>query len=333
METELHRRHQFRNLVGKSAKMRCIYGLVEKLSQLNTTVLITGESGTGKELIAKALHYSGPRATKPFIAVNCAALSESLLESELFGHTRGAFTGAIGDKQGRFQAAEGGTILLDEIGDISPLIQLKLLRVLQDKQYERVGEAVSRTADVRVLACTNKDLKEKIARGEFREDLYYRLKVVEIALPSLRERQEDVPPLAEHFRMLFNRRLNRNIERLSTEAMAHLMNYSWPGNTRELEHVIERAFVLCRGNEINAEHLPREITHTLAAPVASRPGGERLLRQDADLLLTLENARWNKARTAAMLGISRQTLYRRLKALHIDSKECHDEEHLDATGT
>jgi transcriptional regulator with GAF, ATPase, and Fis domain len=193
LERELRERHQFHKIIGKSKKMQEIYSLLEDLTDLETTVLITGESGTGKDMVARALHYSGQRAFKPFVTVNCSALTESLLESELFGHVKGAFTGAIKDKQGRFQAANGGTILLDEIGDISPFIQMKLLRVLQEKEYERVGESVTRKANVRVVACTNRDLKEKVIKGEFRQDLYYRLKVVEIALPPLRHRLEDMP--------------------------------------------------------------------------------------------------------------------------------------------
>ena len=192
LERELRERHQFQNIIGRSKKMQDTYRLLEDLANLETTVLITGESGTGKELVARALHYSGQRAFKPFVTVSCSALAESLLESELFGHVRGAFTGAIKDKQGRFQAANGGTILLDEIGDISPLIQLKLLRVLQEKEFERVGESTPQKVDVRVIACTNKDLKEKVRRGEFRQDLYYRLKVVEVSLPPLRDRLEDL---------------------------------------------------------------------------------------------------------------------------------------------
>jgi len=199
LERELRERHRFQNIIGRSKKMQDTYRLLEDLANLETTVLVTGESGTGKELVAKALHYSGQRSFHPFVAVNCSALAESLLESELFGHVRGAFTGAIKDKQGRFEAANGGTILLDEIGDISPLIQLKLLRVLQEKVFERVGESVPQKVDVRVIACTNKNLKEKVRRGEFREDLYYRLMVVEVALPPLRDRLEEFTSFGRSF--------------------------------------------------------------------------------------------------------------------------------------
>jgi transcriptional regulator with GAF, ATPase, and Fis domain len=206
--------------------MQNIYHLLEDLANLDTTVLITGESGTGKELVARSLHYSGNRAFKPFTTVNCSALAESLLESELFGHVKGAFTAAIKDRLGRFETANGGTIFLDEIGDISPLIQLKLLRVLQEKEFERVGESTSRKVDVRVIASTNKDLREKVKNGEFRQDLYYRLKVVEVVLPPLRERLEDIPLLVDHFRVIFNQRFGKNIEGISREVLGRFMDYS-----------------------------------------------------------------------------------------------------------
>ncbi|MEE0816183.1 MAG: sigma 54-interacting transcriptional regulator, partial [Desulfovibrio fairfieldensis] len=225
---------------------------------MNTTVLITGESGTGKEKIAHALHYGGRRAGRPFIRVNCSALAESLLESELFGHAKGAFTGADRESVGRFEAAHGGTILLDEIGDISPLIQLKLLRVLEEKEIERVGETTPRKVDVRVLAATHRDLKKAIAEGTFREDLYYRLNVMNIRIPPLRDRVEDIPLLAEHFRLKFNGQYAKSIAGVSTEVMEIFMGHPWPGNVRELEHVIERAFVLCGGEMIRPEHIALE---------------------------------------------------------------------------
>gem|GEM_PF-6245753 len=271
LKRQLCEQHQYHHIIGRSKKMRDLFCLLEKLSDMDTTVLVTGESGTGKELIAKALHHGSHRAFKPFISVNCSALAENLLESELFGHVRGggAFTGAFKDSQGRFQAAGSGTVLLDEVGDISPLIQLKLLRVLQDKQYERVGESVARNMNARIVACTNADLKQKVSRGEFREDLYYRLKVMEIALPPLRERMEDVPLLASHFCSLFNQRFGKEIEGFSKDALAKLMNYSWPGNIRELEHAIERAFVLCSKKMITPEHLPAEILDCCRTPAAN----------------------------------------------------------------
>jgi two-component system, NtrC family, response regulator HydG len=321
MERELRERHQYQNIIGKSKKMQEIYALLEDLADLETTVLLTGESGTGKELIARALHYSGHRAFKPFMAVNCSALAENLLESELFGHVKGAFTGAISNRQGRFQAANGGTLLLDEVGDISPLIQLKLLRVLQEKEFERVGEANPQKVDVRVIASTNKDLKEKIKAGEFREDLYYRLKVVEIFLPPLRERLEDVPLLADHFRQAFNRRFKKNIEGISSDVLAKFMDYHWPGNVRELEHVIERAFVLCHGGMIAMDHLPTEIRTHKAPPGPLTPAARSgKPKQAQDILEALNHTFWNKSKAAAVLGISRQTLYRKLKEFDLPRK-------------
>jgi len=313
IERGLRERSHFQNLIGKNKTMQDIYSLLEDLANLDTAVLVTGESGTGKELVARALHYSGNRAFKPFVTVNCSALAESLLESELFGHVRGAFTGAIKDKQGRFQAANGGTILLDEIGDISPMIQLKLLRVLQEKEFEHVGSSTPQKIDVRVIACTNKDLKEKVNRGEFRQDLYYRLKVVEVALPPLRERLEDLPLLIDHFRLSFNNRFNKNIEGISGEVLNIFMNYSWPGNVRELEHVLEHAFVLCHGATITMQHLPVDIRNLerindlpQIKPQIKKSNGNQ------DILDALTKTGWNKAKAARLLGISRQTIYRKI---------------------
>ena len=319
LERELHERHQFHNIIGRSRKMQDVYRLLEDLADLETTVLITGESGTGKELVARALHYSGQRAFKPFIAVNCSALTESLLESELFGHVKGAFTGAIKDKVGRFQAADGGTLLLDEIGDISPMIQLKLLRVLQEKTFEPVGDSQPQKADVRVITCTNKNLKEKVRSGEFREDLYYRLKVVEVALPPLRDRLEDVPLFLDHLCRMFNERFRRSIEGVSKEVLHTFMNYPWPGNVRELEHVIEHAFIVCHGNVITLDDLPLEFREhrrqALAGSSGSRTDTTLAAREIID---ALTRTRWNKTKAARLLGINRRTLYRRMEQLQID---------------
>jgi len=307
---ELKERHQFQNMIGGSKRIQEIYRLLEDLADLETTVLITGESGTGKELVARALHYSGLRAFKPFITVNCSALTESLLESELFGHVKGAFTGAIQDRQGRFQAADGGTILLDEIGDISPLIQLKLLRVLQEKIFEPVGKSTPKKVDVRVIACTNKNLLQKVMKGEFREDLYYRLKVVEVALPPLRERLEDLPPLVEHFRHIFNGRFNKHIDGISHDVLNKFMDYPWPGNIRELEHVIEHAFILCHGNVITMEHLPAEITQDGKRPLDNNQPLMNGGIQAGYIQDILKITGGNKAKAARHLGIHRRTLYR-----------------------
>jgi len=321
IERELRERNQFQNLIGRNKTMQDIYSLLEDLANLDTAVLVTGESGTGKELVARALHYSGNRAFKPFVTVNCSALAESLLESELFGHVRGAFTGAIKDKQGRFQAANGGTILLDEIGDISPMIQLKLLRVLQEKEFERVGESTPQKVDVRVIASTNKDLKGKVNRGEFRQDLYYRHKVVEVALPPLRERLEDLPLLVDHFRCSFNERFNKHVEGISNEVLSTFMDYNWPGNVRELEHVMEHAFVLCHGATITIHHLPvdlRNIEQINDLPQIKTPA--KKFNGGQDILDALNKTGWNKTKAARLLGISRQTVYRKINSQQFTNK-------------
>ena len=312
LERDLKERLQFHNIIGKGPKMQEIYALMENLADVQTTVLITGESGTGKELVAEALHYKGARGLYPLVKVNCSALSESLLESELFGHVKGAFTGAIRDKIGRFQRADSGTIFLDEIGDISPQIQLRLLRVLQEMEFERVGDSTPVKVDVRVIAATNQDLTAKVKRGEFREDLYYRLKVVEISLPRLSERTEDIPLLVDHFIGKFNKKMNREIRAVSSDVERLFMNYFWPGNIRELEHVLEHAFVLCRQDTITIEHLPaalRECAGGRSLPdIAPTADDER-----SAILQALEKTAWNKAKAARLLGMDRKTIYRKLE--------------------
>ena len=315
LEKELFERHQFQNIVGKSARMQQIYTLLNVLARLRTTVLITGESGTGKGMVAKALHYAGSRSKGPFVTVNCAALAESLLESELFGHVKGAFTGADRDKIGRFEAADGGTILLDEIGEISPLIQLKLLRVLQEKEFERVGESKQRRVDVRVIASTNRNLKEALQKGQFRQDLYYRLNVMEIELPPLRERHEDIPLLINHFCRIFNKSYEKKINGVETKVLEAFMNYHWPGNVRELEHAIERAFVLCSNGAILLEHIPAEIRdqHQSSKTISEN----RTADDPGELLKALEKTGWNISKTARLLGVSRWTMYRRFEKYNI----------------
>ncbi len=246
LERELKERRQFQKIIGSSSKMQDIYTLIEDLASVDSAVLITGESGTGKELIAEAVHYTGLRKDRQLIKVNCAALSDNLLDSELFGHVKGAFTGALSDRDGRFKLADGGTIFLDEIGDISAKMQAKLLRVLQEKEFERLGESITKTIDLRIVAATNRDLKLKIKRGEFRDDLFYRLKVVEIKVPPLRERKEDIPFLVEHFLEKLSRKFNKKIIAVSREVMERFVDYCWPGNIRELEHELEHACVRCR---------------------------------------------------------------------------------------
>jgi transcriptional regulator with PAS, ATPase and Fis domain len=295
--------------------MQKVYSLIEDLANVETTVLVTGESGTGKELVAEALHYSGDRKDRPLVKVNCSALPESLLESELFGHVKGAFTGAIRDKQGRFQLAQGGTIFLDEIGDVSPRVQQRLLRVLQQKEFERVGDSTPVKADVRVIAATNKDLREKVKTGEFREDLYYRLNVVEVALPPLRDRREDIPLLADHFMKRLNAKLGKEISGVSDDVLKVFMNHPWPGNIRQLEHVLEHAFILCRQNAITVEHLPADFKDTVEARRPLLTDGRTDER--GMILQALEKAGGNKARTAKLLGISRRTIYRKMDEFNI----------------
>jgi two-component system response regulator HydG len=316
MEQELKERHSFHKIIGKSPKMKALYRLLENLIDIDTTVLVTGESGTGKELVAHALHYEGHRADKPMISVNCSALNETLLESELFGHVRGAFTGAIKDRIGRFQMADGGTIFLDEIGDISPHVQLKLLRVLQEKTFERVGNAVTESVDVRVITATNKNLKKKVECGEFREDLYYRLKVVEVNIPPLRERKDDIPLLVAHLFEKLNNKLKKDIAGITDVVLALLLRYTWPGNIRELENALEHAFVLCpHGGSISKEHLPFEIQKELhIKDEPSRPGQNNR----EEILDALNGNGWDKTKAARKLGISRQTIYRKIEEYKLD---------------
>jgi len=315
LEEELKERHHFQNIIGKSEKMQSVYNLLKILANQTTTVLITGESGTGKEMAARALHYGGSRAKGPFVTVNCSALAENLLESELFGHVKGAFTGAERDKIGRFEAADGGTILLDEIGEISHSIQLKLLRVLQEKEFDRVGESKPRKADVRVLASTNRNLKEAIRTGKFREDLYYRLNVIEVHIPPLRERYEDIPFLINHFCEVFQKSYEKKISGVSDEVLQAFMNYAWPGNIRELEHAIERAFVLSREQTIQLEHIPVEIAnHTL---ITIRTVDNRIGDDPEAIRSALEKTDWNISKAARLLGVSRWTMYRRFQKYNI----------------
>jgi len=310
LEKKLKERHQFHKIIGKSLRMQEIYRLIDYLADTETTVLITGESGTGKELVAGAIHHRGKRADKPMVTVNCSALAETLLESELFGHVKGAFTGAIKDKAGRFQVADGGTVFLDEIGDISPIVQLKLLRVLQEREFERVGDSKPIKVDVRVITATNRNLKENVMLGEFREDLYYRIKVVEVAIPPLRERREDLPLLVDHFCSQFNSSFNKEIDGISDEVLTTFMHYPWPGNIREFQHAIEHAFVLCRGRTITSKHLPSEINEYSMGK--SRAYGKKQFDEPHEILQALKKTDWNKAKAARTLGISRQTIYRKI---------------------
>ncbi|MEW6601092.1 MAG: sigma 54-interacting transcriptional regulator [Nitrospirota bacterium] len=315
LERELNERQQFHRIIGKSEKMQEVYSLIDLLSDVETTVMITGESGTGKELVAEALHYKGGRSSKTLVKVNCSALSENLLESELFGHVRGSFTGAIKDKIGRFQVADGGTIFLDEIADISPKIQIELLRVLQEKEFERVGDSTTIKVDVRVVAASNQDLAAKVKAGEFREDLYYRLNVMRITLPPLKERRDDIPLLIDHFIKKFNNKFNKNITSVSTDVEKIFMEYPWPGNIRELEHALEHAFILCRQTAITVDHLPPELQSFEVAE--SSPSGEGDIDDPQIILDALEKSGWNKTKAASLLGISRRSIYRKIKEYSI----------------
>jgi len=294
LRRELEQRYGFDNIIGRSPRMRQIFGLIERVARTASTVLIQGESGTGKELIARAVHFSSPRAGRRFLSLNCGAMPENLLESELFGHERGAFTGAVREKKGLFHEADHGTLFLDEIGEMSLTMQVKLLRALQDKVIRRVGGTEEETVDVRIIAATNQQLPEKITRGEFREDLYYRINVIPIQLPALRERREDIPLLASHFLQKYSHALGVETKRISAEAMRMLESYAWPGNVRELENLIERAVALSTGGAINATDLP---AYLLAGGERSQP--ELLLPDDGlDLEAYLERIRAEMMRQA-----------------------------------
>ena len=320
LKAKLHDEYSFDDFVGKSKAMVEIYELVRTVASTDTTVLIRGESGTGKEILARAIHYRSPRKSGPFVKVNCASLAESLLESELFGHDKGAFTGALRDKPGRFERADGGTIFLDEIGDTSLALQAKLLRVLQEKEYERVGGIQTRKTDVRVIAATNKDLEKEIERGAFREDLYYRLCVVPVLLPPLRERKEDIPLLVEEFISKFNARGDR-LHEVTTRAMAMLMAYDWPGNVRELENAIEHAYVTSTTGRVERRFLPGSMQHALGLPIAADeptpveaiPAGER-----EQIVCALDLHHWRKNDAARELGMSRTTLWRKMRQLGLE---------------
>jgi len=315
LEREMKDRRQFHKIIGASASMQKVFSLIEDLSDVDSTVLILGESGTGKELVAGALHQLGARSENPFVTVNCSALSEGLLGSELFGHVKGAFTGAVEDKVGRFEKANGGTIFLDEIGDISPGMQLRLLRVLQEREFERVGGSKPVKVDVRVVAATNRNLAEKIKTGEFREDLYYRLKVVELNLPPLRERLEDIPLLTDHFIREFNRKFDKNIKAVSDEVHSLFLAYHWPGNIRELKHTLEHAFVVCRQGAITTRHLPPYLSEGIKTKSFSTSVSKADERQF--ILDALKKHSWNKAKAARMLGFSRLTMYRKIEKYKI----------------
>ncbi len=326
LRKELEAECSFAEIVGRSAAMRQVFQLLPQIAESDSTVLIEGASGTGKELFARAIHNLSRRREKRFVALNCGALPDTLLESELFGYKAGAFTDARQDKLGRFALADGGTMLLDEIGDISPAMQVRLLRVLQERVYEPLGSVEPVNTDVRIIAATNKDLGKLVRKGVFREDLFYRIHVIRLALPNLRDRREDIPLLIEHFIAKFNRLQGKEVVGVSDEVLARLMEHDYPGNIRELENIIEHAFVLCRGALIDLAHLPpqfRGAGETVSPNIAGMTleAMERFLIANA-----LQRHKGNRAAAARQLGINPSTLFRKLKSLGIDQPKSEEDD-------
>lgn len=317
LRRELNKRYSFSEIIGTSESLQNVFRLVEKISATNSTVLIQGESGTGKELIARAIHHNSLRADKPFIAVNCGALPESLLESELFGYVRGAFTDAKSDRKGLFRSAEGGTIFLDEVSEMPPSLQVKLLRALQEHEVTPVGSNIPIKFDARIIAATNKNLEDEVKSGRFREDLFYRLSVIEINIPPLRERKEDIPLLARHFIKKISKRQGVPEKKIPRDVMLALTTYNWPGNVRELENAIERAFILSQSEQIELGCLPAKIVDysknsmEIRDPLGYRPTLEEMERRY--ILEVLKSTNYDKAEAAQILGIDLSTLYRKLK--------------------
>jgi len=318
LRRELHGRFQIGDMVSRSAAMRPIFEILPLVAASDSTILIQGETGTGKEVLARAIHELSPRRLKPFVAVNCGALPDSLLESELFGYKAGAFTGAQRDKAGRFALAEGGTIFLDEIGEISPALQVRLLRVLQEKSYEPLGATAAVKADIRVITATNRDLAEEVKKGNFRQDLFYRIHVVKIELPPLRKRKEDIPLLVAHFIERFNRLQGKSIAGVESAVMNRLMAVDYPGNIRELENVIEHAFVLCPGGLIKPEHLPPEFRVRMNSAVEGQDFRGLVQSVEAEAIqAALQRNRGNRLAAGRELGIHKSTVFRKIKRLGI----------------
>ncbi len=322
LESQLRRKYRFENIIGNSEAMIAVYRMIEQVKDSRTTVLLRGETGTGKELVARAIHFNSVRAANPFIPLNCAALSENLAGSELFGHVKGSFTGAFRDRRGIFEMAEGGTIFLDEIGDIGLGLQQVLLRVLEDGEIQPVGSTERKKVSVRIIAATNRNLEQLVREGKFREDLYYRINVVAVDLPPLRERREDIGVLARHFLHKYTVENGKQLRGISPEALALLEAAPWPGNVRELENVIERAVLLADDDEINPGHLPRHLQH----PPPAEPGGsesdgslEQVGRNH--IIEVLRSTEGNKAKASAILGINRTTLWRMMQKLKIEDGE------------
>ncbi|HKQ90563.1 MAG TPA: nif-specific transcriptional activator NifA [Blastocatellia bacterium] len=322
LKRELQRKYDFRNIVGTSKEMRDVYEQIAQVAPSGATVLIRGESGTGKELVAHAIHYNSPRSSKPFVKVNCAALPESLIESELFGHEKGAFTGAVARKRGRFELAEGGTLFLDEIGDLSPAMQVKLLRALQEREFERVGGTETIKVNVRLITATNVDLEQAVSDGRFRSDLYYRLNVFSIYLPPLRERKTDILLLADHFLEKYGRQNGKRIKRISTPAIDMLMTYHWPGNVRELENVVERATLVCEGNVIHGYQLPPTLQTAEGSGTVTKMTLDQAVNAfEKDLIQdALKTTRGNRARAARLLDTTERILGYKVKKYEIDCR-------------
>jgi len=320
LRQELRDKYDFSNIIGTSGPVRQVYEQVAQVAATNTTVLIRGESGTGKELIAHAIHYNSLRAKKPFVKVSCAALPESLIEAELFGHEKGAFTGAEARKKGRFELAEGGTLFLDEIGDINLSTQVKLLRVLQEREFERVGGTETIKVNVRMIAATNKDMEDAIAKGTFREDLYYRLNVFSIFVPPLRDRKADLLLLADHFLEKFSREHSKSIKRISTPAIDMLVSYHWPGNVREMENALERAVLTCEGQVVHAHHLPPSLQTAEASGTITRVSlADAVVAYEKDLIQdALKTTRGNRAKAARLLDATERILNYKIKKYGVD---------------
>jgi PAS domain S-box-containing protein len=321
LRKELTRRHSFQDIISKNKEMQRLFGILEQVSESDATILLEGESGTGKELFAKAIHALSPRKTGPMITINCGSLPDTLLESELFGYEKGAHSTAFKDKPGRLAIADGGTLFLDEIGDISPALQVRLLRVLQDKTYEPLGSTKSLKTNVRIVAATNKRLDELVEDGKFRQDLYYRINVVKLVLPPLQERKEDIPLLVEHFVRKFARLSGKEIQGLSPEVMSVLMAHDFPGNIRELENIIEYATVVCKNGLLGIEHLPDHLKKTKGTGTQPPSDEKKTSLKDVErgyLCEVLSRNQWNRSATAAEMGIHPTTLWRKMKRLKIE---------------
>ncbi|MCK4994766.1 MAG: sigma-54-dependent Fis family transcriptional regulator [Candidatus Omnitrophica bacterium] len=333
LKEELGKNFKFKEMIGSSGKMMEVFEIIKKVTSTDITVLVQGESGTGKELAARAIHYNSSRCKGPFIKVNCAAIPEGILESELFGHEKGAFTDAISRKTGRFEAADKGTIFLDEIGDMSLSMQAKILRILQEKEFERVGSTQAIKVDVRVIAATNKDLFRCVKEDQFRKDLFYRINVVSIKLPPLREKREDIPLLFEHFMHKFNKEFSKSIEHISLEAMELLMKYSWPGNVRELENILQRAIILSEGKNITNKDLPfyiQFLESEIKMEIGTADFSKSLIDTVKDItdevekqiiLKALKKTNWNRSETAGLLKISRKSLFNKMKRCNLIQAE------------